>query len=124
MLAQFEPNAFILTIDADRARRFYCDVLGLEFLSDDPFAIVLRSKGVEIRVVRIESFSPSPHTIFGWMVPDIEAVVRELSAAGIVFERYPFLEQDAAGIWSDPTGRAKVAWFKDPDGNLLSVSQH
>jgi len=124
MLAQFESIGFIPTVDADRARRFYVDTLGLEFLSDDPFALVVRSHGADIRIVHMDSFSPAPYTIFGWKVPAIEATVRDLNAAGITFERYPFLEQDADGIWSAPGGAAKVAWFKDPDGNVLSLSQH
>lgn len=124
MLAQFEPMGFIPTVDADRARRFYVDTLGLQFLFDDQFALVVRAGSIDLRIVRMSSFSPAPCTIFGWKVPEIEAAVRHLSAAGISFERYPFLEQDADGIWSAPGGAAKVAWFKDPDGNLLSISQH
>lgn len=124
MLSQAELVGFIPTVDADRAKRFYIDLLGLTFVSDDPFAIVVRSKTVTIRIVRVAAFNPSPHTILGWEVPDIEAMAREFSVNGIKFERYPYLEQDADGIWAAPDGRAKVAWFKDPDGNILSISQH
>jgi catechol 2,3-dioxygenase-like lactoylglutathione lyase family enzyme len=124
MLAQSELMGFIPTIDAERARRFYVDTLGLAFVSDDPFAITVRSYDIDIRISRIEAFNPSPHTILGWKVPDIEAMAKQFSAAGILFERYPFLEQDANGIWTAPGGAAKVAWFKDPDGNVLSISQH
>lgn len=124
MLAQAELLAFIPTVDADRARRFYVDSLGLAFVTDDPFAITIRSGQTDIRIVRIGAFNPSPHTILGWEVKDIEATVRQFTLAGITFERYPFLEQDANGIWSDSERLAKVAWFKDPDGNVLSLSQH
>jgi hypothetical protein len=72
----------------------------------------------------MEAFNPAPYTILGWKVPDISAAVQQLTATGVAFERYPFLEQDADGIWSAPEGAAKVAWFKDPDGNVLSLSEH
>jgi len=124
MLAQAELIGFIPTLDSDRARRFYIDLLGLTFISDDPFAIVVRAKNTTIRIVRVAAFNPSPHTILGWEVTDIEATARQFLASGINFERYPYLEQDADGIWAAPDGRAKVAWFKDPDGNVLSISQH
>ncbi|RZU40943.1 VOC family protein [Edaphobacter modestus] len=124
MLAQTQLIGFIPTVDADRARKFYVDTLGLTFVSDDEFAIVVRSGGIDIRISRIAAFNPSPHTILGWKVPSIDASVQQFAAAGIKFERYPFLEQDASGIWTAPDGAAKVAWFKDPDGNVLSLSQH
>ena len=124
MLAQAELIAFIPTIDADRARKFYVDTLGLTFVSDDQFAITIRSGATDIRIARMEAFNPSPYTVLGWKVTDINAVVQQLTAAGITFERYPFLEQDANGVWSAPDGAAKVAWFKDPDGSVLSISQH
>jgi catechol 2,3-dioxygenase-like lactoylglutathione lyase family enzyme len=124
MLSLNDPIAFIPIIDADRSRQFYVEILGLNLLSDDGFAVVLRSGAIDIRLVRMGSFSPTPYTIFGWKVPEIGIAVRELSQLGISFERYPFLEQDATGIWSAPGGAAQVAWFKDPDGNILSISQH
>ena len=124
MLAPAELQAFIPTVDAERARRFYVDTLGLTFVSDDQFAITIRTGKTDIRISRMEAFNPAPYTILGWKVPDIEATARQFAAAGVTFERYPFLEQDSAGIWSSPDGAAKVAWFKDPDGNVLSISQH
>lgn len=124
MLSQFEPLGFIPTVDADRAQRFYVDTLGLKFISRDDFAIVVHSNCIDIRILRLDSFSPASYTIFGWKVPQIEATVRDLAAKGISFERYPFLQQDESAIWSAPGGAARVAWFKDPDGNILSVSQH
>jgi catechol 2,3-dioxygenase-like lactoylglutathione lyase family enzyme len=124
MLVQADLLAFIPTVDADRARRFYVDTLGLTFVSDDHFAMTIRTGKTDIRVTRMEAFNPAPYTILGWKVPDIEAAVNQFAAAGVVFERYPFLEQNESGVWSSPDGLAKVAWFKDPDGNVLSLSQH
>lgn len=124
MLAHAHPVGFVLTVDAERARRFYVDTLGLTFVADDPFAITIRSNSIDIRIVRIKAFSPSPHTVLGWEVSDIEATAKQFAAAGIVFERYPFIEQDANGIWNAPDGRARIGWFKDPDGNVLSIAQH
>lgn len=124
MIAQAELIAFIPTVDAERARRFYVDTLGLTFVSDDEFAITIRSGNIDIRISRIEAFNPSHHTILGWKVPSIATTVQQFASNGIAFERYPFLEQDEHGIWNAPDGAAKVAWFKDPDGNVLSISQH
>lgn len=124
MLAQAELLAFVPTVDAERARSFYVDTLELTFLSNDPFAITVRSGNTDIRISRMDAFNPSPYSILGWKVTDIEATAKQFATAGIVFERYPFLEQDAHGIWNAPDGTARVAWFKDPDGNVLSISQH
>ncbi len=113
---------FIPTRDADRALNFYRDLLGLRFLSDDPFAIVLESNGTMVRLVRIEEFTPAPYTILGWEIEDLGSTVKELSAKGLAFLRYSFLQQSEDGIWTAPNG-AKIAWFHDPDGNTLSLSQ-
>jgi catechol 2,3-dioxygenase-like lactoylglutathione lyase family enzyme len=124
MLAQADLIGFIPTVDADRARSFYVDVLGLTFVSEEPFAITVRSNNATIRIVPVTAYNPSPHTILGWEVSDIQAMAKKFHTSGITFERYPYLEQNADGIWAAPDGRAKVAWFKDPDGNVLSISQH
>jgi catechol 2,3-dioxygenase-like lactoylglutathione lyase family enzyme len=123
MLADCNVIGFVPTADADRARRFYVDILGLAFDSDDQFALVVRSGKTMIRIVRTGDFKPAPFTIFGWETSDIAAEVQSLTAAGVPFKRYGFLAQDDLGIWSAPGG-AKVAWFSDPDGNILSLSQH
>lgn len=123
MLSEYAVIGFIPTVDADRARRFYVETLKLEFESDDRFAIVVRSNKTMIRIVRLKEFTPASYTILGWEVPDIAKAVEELSAAGVHFARYPQVPQDAAGIWTTPSG-SKVAWFQDPDGNVLSLSQH
>ena len=121
MLSRCDLIGFIPTTNADRARAFYVDTLKLDFVSDDQFAIVVRANGNDIRIARMDKFTPASFTILGWEVPDIEQAVKELSASGVIFEKYPFVK-DPSGIWSSPSG-ARVAWFKDPDNNVLSISQ-
>ena len=115
---------FIPTRDAAGARAFYENTLGLRFVSDDKFALVFDSNGTTIRVVRAPEFTPLPFTLLGWEVPDIEAAVDDLAAKGVQFTRYSFLQQSPSGVWTAPGNAARVAWFPDPDGNLLSLSQH
>ncbi len=109
--------------DGERARAFYEGVLGLDFVSDDGFALVMCFGDTPIRLVKVELFTPQPFTVLGWQSPDVHGEVARLAANGVVFERFEGMDQDAAGIWSPPGG-GHVAWFKDPDGNLLSVSGH
>jgi len=126
MLATAPIIGFIPTLDAACSRAFYEHTLGLTFVADDGFALVFRSGANMIRVARVQDLTPPPYTILGWEVPDIVAEVTALTTAGLVFIRYPFLPKDqvdALGIWSAPGG-AKIAWFHDPDGNTLSLSQH
>jgi catechol 2,3-dioxygenase-like lactoylglutathione lyase family enzyme len=116
--------AFLPTLDFDKARAFYEGVLGLRFVHNDGFAMVLDANGTMIRVSKVQpDFKPAGFTILGWEVSGIENVVADMTAKGVVFERFSFFEQDALGIWTAPSGD-KVAWFKDPDGNTLSVSEH
>jgi catechol 2,3-dioxygenase-like lactoylglutathione lyase family enzyme len=122
MLGSINIVAFVPTKDAEKAKAFYVGVLGLRFVKDDGFALVLDANGIMIRVAKAE-FTPAPFTILGWQVSDIEKMVAGLQAKGVHFERFGFFEQDALGIWTSPSGD-RVAWFKDPDGNILSVSQH
>jgi catechol 2,3-dioxygenase-like lactoylglutathione lyase family enzyme len=123
MLGTTNIIAFVPTRDADKARAFYEGVLGLRFIKDDGFALVFDANGIMVRVAKGQQFTPAPYTILGWEVSDIENEVRSLQKKGVHFEIFGFFKQDDLGIWTAPTGD-KVAWFKDPDGNTLSVSQH
>jgi catechol 2,3-dioxygenase-like lactoylglutathione lyase family enzyme len=115
---------FIPTVDAERARVFYRDTLGLPLVSDElPFALVFDANGAMLRVTVVPHLTPAPHTILGWKVADIASAAKALAEAGVQFERYPWMAQDELGIWASPSG-TKVTWFKDPDGNTLSISQH
>ena len=122
MLGSIDIVAFVPTKDTEKARAFYEGVLGLRFVKDDGFALVLDANGIMVRVAKAQ-FTPAPFTILGWQVSDIKKAVTGLQGKGVQFERFGFFEQDELGIWTAPTGD-KVAWFKDPDGNILSVSQH
>ncbi|MDQ6888329.1 MAG: VOC family protein [Gemmatimonadota bacterium] len=125
MLGNADVVAFVPTRNSAEARAFYERVLGLEFVSEDPFALVFSANGVTVRIADVSTvrdFKPAPFTILGWYVPNADAAVRELRARGVAFERFPGMQQSETGIWTSPSG-AKVAWFKDPDGNILSVTE-
>jgi catechol 2,3-dioxygenase-like lactoylglutathione lyase family enzyme len=114
---------FLLTRNAEAALVFFRDTLGLRFVRDDGFALVFDSSGVMLRISKVNEFAPAPNTVLGWECADIAARVDELAGRGVVFERYSGMGQDERGIATFPNGD-KVAWFKDPDGNVLSLSQH
>jgi catechol 2,3-dioxygenase-like lactoylglutathione lyase family enzyme len=123
-LSNYNIIGFVTIIDVDRAKSFYGDTLGLRLVNEEPpFALVFDANGIMLRLGMGKQLPPASGTVLGWQVPDIKSVVHTLGAAGVQFERYGFLEQDDFGIWTSPTG-ARVAWFKDPDGNTLSVSEH
>ena len=122
MLHSTSLIAFVATARAEAARHFYESVLGLSLVEDSPFALVFDSNGTTLRVQKVEQVTPAPYTALGWQVTDLEASVRSLRAKGAVFQRYDGLSQDAVGIWKSPSG-AKVAWFRDPDGNTLSLTE-
>lgn len=123
MLAAGQIVGFVPTLDSLKARGFYEDQLGFQFVSDDQFALVMKAGSTSIRIAKAKNFTPAPYTVMGGEVAEIEAVVRWLTQRGVVFEKYPFVQDRDLGIWTTPGGD-KVAWFKDPDGNVLSVSQH
>jgi catechol 2,3-dioxygenase-like lactoylglutathione lyase family enzyme len=123
MLKSAKIMPFVPITDSKRSRPFYEDTLGLTFVSDDGFALVMNFNGTTLRLAKAKNFTPAPFTILGWQVPAIEEAVVELEKRGVRFEKFPGLPQDDHGIWTAPGG-AKVAWFKDPDGNILSLSQH
>ena len=122
MLANQKLKAFVPTVDTKKARHFYKDVLGLTLLSQDNYALEFDANGTLLRVTAVRELQPHPFTVLGWKVVDISSVIINLNDKGIVFERYDFLQQDAMGIWEAPGG-TKVAWFKDPDGNILSLDE-
>ena len=115
---------FVATSDSDRARKFYGDTLGLRLVSEQmPFALVYDAHGTMLRVTIVEKVNPAGYTVLGWKVPNIASAAKSLATAGVHFERYEGMQQDDLGVWTSPGG-GKVAWFKDPDGNTLSISQH
>ena len=114
--------AFVpITLPA-RALAFYRDVLGLELVEETPFAVVLDAGGTTLRLTPVEDLRPQPFTVLGWTVDDVTTAVRDLAARGAVMTRYAGMEQDADGVWTTPAG-ARIAWFTDPDGNTLSLTQ-
>jgi catechol 2,3-dioxygenase-like lactoylglutathione lyase family enzyme len=123
MLAASKLIGFVPTKDSRRSREFYEEKLGFQFVGDDEFALVMRAGESMIRIAKAGTFTPAPYTVMGWEVADIETMVKWLDGRGIAFEKYPFVQDRELGIWTTPNGD-KVAWFKDPDGNVLSLSQH
>jgi catechol 2,3-dioxygenase-like lactoylglutathione lyase family enzyme len=122
MLANKKLRAFVPTIIPAKAKSFYKDVLGLKLLSEDNFALEFNANGVLLRVTIVPELKPHPFTVLGWDTDDIAATIQSLKESGVVFEKYDFLQQDDAGVWTAPGG-TKVAWFKDPDGNILSLTE-
>lgn len=123
-LSKYSIVGFISIVDIARARAFYRDTLGLRLVSEEPpFALVFEANGIMLRLGMAKELPPAHGTVLGWQVPEITAIVMDLAQAGVRFERYEGMAQDELGIWASPSG-AKVAWFKDPDGNILSLSEH
>lgn len=123
MLATARLTAFVATAHPDRARQFYEGTLGLRLLVEDEFALAFDANGSQLRIQKVAAVQPAAYTVLGWQVPNIQDAVTTLSRLGVSFERYAFMQQDAQGVWTAPGG-AKVAWFKDPDDNLLSLAEH
>jgi catechol 2,3-dioxygenase-like lactoylglutathione lyase family enzyme len=122
LLASCDLVAFVGVSDLDRARKFYVDTLGLGLLEENPAALVIEGKGTTLRVALVPAPQQAGYTVLGWTVPEIQAAMTSLTARGVIFERFPGLEQDVDGVWTAPGG-AQVAWFKDPDDNVLSLTQ-
>jgi catechol 2,3-dioxygenase-like lactoylglutathione lyase family enzyme len=123
MLASAKMVGFVPTKDYDQARAFYEGKLGFTFVSLDQFALVVLAGEHKIRIAKIPNFTPLQGTILGWEVDDIEKAATWLQGRGVTTEKFPFVQDQHLGIWTAPGGD-KVAWFKDPDGNILSLSQH
>jgi catechol 2,3-dioxygenase-like lactoylglutathione lyase family enzyme len=114
--------AFLATADGARCLAFYRDVLGLRLVDDGAFALEFDVGGTMLRIQKVEALTPHAFIALGWQVGDIAAQVAELVRAGVTFERFAGLEQDDAGVWTAPSG-ARIAWFRDPDGNVLSLTE-
>ena len=122
MLGGGKITAMLATTRPDAARQFYIEVLGLRLVSEDAFAVVCDWAGTALRLQKVQAHTPHPFTALGWSVPDIQAAAKDLAARGVVFERFAGMEQDEAGVWTPPGASGGVCWFKDPDGNLLSLA--
>jgi catechol 2,3-dioxygenase-like lactoylglutathione lyase family enzyme len=122
MLGDKKLKAFLPTVMPDKAKSFYQDILGLKLLSEDDYALEFNANGVLLRIAIVPELKPHGFTVLGWNVPDISSVIKSLNRKGIFCEKYSFLKQDDLGIWTAPGG-SKVAWFKDPDGNILSLTE-
>jgi len=114
--------AFVATREPSRAKECYRDTLGLRLVSEDEFALVFDAAGTMLRVTRVQELAAAKYTVLGWQVHDIVQTAKDLQKAQVTLERYPGMQQDQLGIWNSPSG-ARVAWFKDPDGNTLSITQ-
>lgn len=123
-LAHDRAVTFIGTADHRAAKAFYTDKLGLTLVSEDDFAAVFDLAGTMLRLSSLgKDYKPQPHTVLGWIVPDIRAAIARLTAKGVKFEIYEGFSQDEAGVWSAPGGGPKIAWFLDPEGNNLSLTE-
>jgi catechol 2,3-dioxygenase-like lactoylglutathione lyase family enzyme len=122
MLGSQKLVAFVATRELGRAKAFYRDILGLRLVSEDGFALVFDVAGTMLRIPRVQEVAAAEYTVLGWQVPDIVRMAKNLQKAHVTLERYPGMAQDDLGIWTSPSG-ARVAWFKDPDGNTLSITQ-
>jgi catechol 2,3-dioxygenase-like lactoylglutathione lyase family enzyme len=122
MLGSMPIIAFVATTNPARAKEFYANVLGLELLSEDGFALMFDAGGTNLRVAIVRELQPAGYTVLGWTVPDIRRAIAGLVERGVEFRRYEGFGQDELGIWTSPSG-ARVAWFGDPDGNTLSLTE-
>ncbi len=123
MLGDSPFVGFLLVTDAARAKQFYCDVLGLPLRHEDDYAVVVDAGGTPLRLAIVPQVPEPAGTNAGWLVDDLHTSVRALTAAGITFERFPGMAQDSDGVWSPSPDGGGVAWFRDPDGNRLSLTQ-
>lgn len=122
MLSTADLVAFGVTTDPERAKDFYGRVLGLKLQSDEPWSLVFDAHGTMLRIQKVQSFTPAPFTLLGWRVPSLEPYAKELVAQGVTLKRYAGFDQDELGVWRALDG-TKVAWFADPDGNTLSLTE-
>ncbi len=122
MLGDKNIIAFVATTDTSKARPFYENILGLQVTSIEPYAIVFDANGIQLRMSVTKELKPVSYAVLSWIVPDIKKAIKALSGKGVKFEKYDWFKQDGLGIWTAPDG-TKVAWFKDPDGNILGLTE-
>jgi catechol 2,3-dioxygenase-like lactoylglutathione lyase family enzyme len=122
MLGSHPMVAFVPSTDLDRSRTFFVETLGLTETERDGFALVVRGGGTTLRITRVDELRPQPFTVLGWVVPDIDKAVADLLAREVLLTRYDGMGQDKVGVWTAPGG-ARIAWFTDPDGNTLSITE-
>jgi predicted enzyme related to lactoylglutathione lyase len=122
MLSDKKLRAFVPTTKPDKAKSFYKDVLGLKLLSEDNYALEFDARETLLRVTTVKELQPQQFTVLGWGVDDISSTIKSLNDKGVFCEKYDYFEQDELGVWTAPNG-SKVAWFKDPDGNILSLTE-
>ncbi|MEL6723526.1 MAG: VOC family protein [Pseudomonadota bacterium] len=118
-----KATVFLATSNAEAARLFYEQTLGLTLEADDPFALVYQLAGAELRISKVPNHTPLPFTVLDWQVDSIDDAHRALAEKGVEFSVFEGMGQDEKGIWASPDGGARILWFKDPDGNVLSVSE-
>lgn len=123
MISEPTITAFLPTVKLEESKVFYSNTLGLKFISEDPYALEFEGNGVRLRITVVEALRPQPFTVLGFRIENIEIQVKSLQQKGVEFERYDGLNQDGLGIWTSPS-KAKIAWFKDPDGNLISLTAY
>lgn len=123
MLSEPTITAFLPTVKPKQSKQFYMNTLGLKLVSEDDYALEFKGNGVLLRITIVDKFNPHPFTVLGFKIKEIVSQVKSLIKKGVVFERYSSLEQDDLGIWTSPS-KAKIAWFKDTDGNLLSLTEY
>lgn len=123
MLTDAKPVCFVLAADLPKARAFYTEILGLTETGEDPFAISYDLAGTLLRLTKVEGHEPNPHTVLGWQVNDIGAEIAALKGKGVAFAIYEGFGQDRDGVWTHPGSGTKIAWFHDPEGNNLSLTQ-
>lgn len=123
MLVEPTITAFLPTIKQEQSKQFYLNTLKLKLISEDDYALEFEGGGVRLRITIVEEFTPHPFTVLGFKVEDITSQAKSLTKKGVEFERYQTFNQDDLGIWTSPS-KARIAWFKDPDGNLLSLTEY
>ncbi|NKC01482.1 MAG: VOC family protein [Pseudomonadales bacterium] len=123
MLANAELQTLALTADIPTAITFYEEVLGLSLKANSDGAAVFDVGGRDLRVSPVAETSPTEHTVFGFAVADVQGVAEELSSKGVPLVEFQGFPHDQNGLVATPDG-SRVCWFRDPDGNLISVVQY